>query len=113
MIIILTKKINRRELKKIAQETYGTMVKFAVDVQKGIIALGGQLHSDAEEKLLEEGSKSRYIWGANIHLDHPKKDRIEFTALINIKPSVANRSLEIEDQAIKEKIKRIVNKFIK
>ncbi|MDP2918187.1 MAG: DUF5674 family protein, partial [bacterium] len=108
MIKILAEKINRKELEKIAQETYGEMVKFAVDIKKGIIALGGQLHSDAEEKLLKRGSKSRDIWGANIYLDRPKKDRIEFTALINIKPSMANRSMEIENRVIEEKIKKIV-----
>lgn len=112
MIRILTRKINRKELEKIAKEIYGDMVKFAVDIKKEIIALGGQLHADAEEKLLRKGSRSEDIWGANVYLDHPLKKKIEFNALINIKPGMGNRSLDIENPKVRKKIREIVNKFI-
>ena len=52
-IHILCKKISRAELKTIAQESFEVMVKAVVDVEKGILALGGELHADANAALLD------------------------------------------------------------
>ncbi len=109
---ILQKKISQTELSVIANEGYGVVVKMAVDVSREKIALGGEFHSDCEAVLLEDGSEPVNIWGANVYLDRPKEERIEFIALINIRPSLNNRSMEIQDAALKEKIRKIVDKFI-
>lgn len=34
------------------------MVKAVVDVEQGILAIGGELHSDEEATLLDQGSRS-------------------------------------------------------
>ena len=39
-------------------------------------------------------------------------DFIEYTAFINIRPSLNNRSMEIEDDDIRKKVKDIINKLI-
>lgn len=44
---------------------FGDLVKAAVDVQLGIMALVGRLHADEESRLLDEGSKQADLWGIN------------------------------------------------
>ena len=84
-----------------------------VDIEKEIIAIGGELHSDEQELLIEkEGSKNETLWGINIYPTKPRDKWLEFNSLINIKPLFENRSMEIENLEIREKIKGIINKLI-
>lgn len=111
-IKIITESISPEELSKIAEQTFGDMVKAVVDIQKEIIALGGELQADGEALLLGQGSKQENLWGINIFPGRPKESRIEFTAFINIRPSQGYRTMEIQEEGIKEKIKNIVDKLI-
>jgi hypothetical protein len=43
---IVNDKISVDELRKIAEETFGELVKAVVDVEKEVMAVGGELHSD-------------------------------------------------------------------
>lgn len=102
------------ELKKIAQEFYGTMIKGAVDIEKNIVAFGGEYHMDASTFLIETaGGKANDIWGFNIHFEQPEDIWIEYRALINIKPARGNRSMIVRDEKIQERIQTIVNSKIK
>jgi hypothetical protein len=111
-IHILTSKISHAELKTIAQETFEVMVKGVVDVEKGILALGGELHADANAALLVNGSEQRDLWGINLYPDKKLEDWIEYTALINIRPATGNRSMEIKDRGLRSKIQEIVGALI-
>lgn len=89
------------------------MIKAVVDVKQEIMVVGGELHSDEEVLLMEqEDSKRENIWGINIYPNEPKEKWIEFDSMINIKPSLGNRSRGVEDQGLQEKIKNIVKKLI-
>lgn len=112
MIKIVRKKISLEELKKITRDYFSEMVKVVVDIEKKIIAVGGELHADSEALLLENGSQSKNLWGANIYLNKPKKERIVFSALINVKPHQDNRSMEIEDSKIRQKVEKVINNLI-
>jgi hypothetical protein len=112
-IKIIKEKISKEELRKTAQDSFEGMVKAVVDIEKEIIALGGELHADANELLIKQGSSQKDLWGINIYPDESKEDYIEFNSLINIRPSLGNRSIEIQDLDIKEKIREIINKLIK
>jgi len=112
-IKIIKEKISLDELKKIAEENYGDMVKAVVDIEKEIIAMGGEFHSDANVILVEQnGSNQEDIWGINIYPEKEKNEWLEFNSLINIKPLKNNRDVEIESEEIKDKIKNIINKLI-
>lgn len=108
---IIKEKISFDELKKIADEGYNEMVKAAVDVDTGTMAVGGELHADESEALFEQGSKNENLWGINIYLNRPKEDCLEYNSLINVKPSI-NRSMDIQNLEVKEKIMKIVNNLI-
>lgn len=87
------------------------MVKAVVDIEQRIIAVGGELHADAEALLLEQGSKQRDLWGINLY---PENDtaRVEFSSFINIRPSQGNRSMQIQDETIQAKILTLVKERI-
>jgi hypothetical protein len=112
-IQIVKNPINKKQLEEIAKQRFGFLVKAAVDVGQGIMAIGGELHSDEEVKLMEEeGSKRGEIWGVNLYPDKTKEEMIEFDSMVNIKPSFDNRSRDVENLEIKEKIRNIVDKLI-
>ena len=111
-IEIITKPITRTEAKEIAKEFYGDMAKGVVDTKRGIIALGGEYHMDANMALIGNGSQQEHIWGFNVHREKPREEWIECTALINIRPAQGNRGLRIEDEVLCARIREIVNEKI-
>jgi len=40
------------------------------------------------------------------------EERIEYTSLINIRPSAGNRGMEIQDEAIKHKVKEAAERLL-
>ena len=60
------------------------MVKLVVDIKLKKMGVGGELHSDAEELLINEGSNQENIWGANLYSYKSGNERLEYTSLINI-----------------------------
>ena len=111
-IKIISDKIGLEELKNLAPADFGEMIKAAVDIEKGIMAIGGEWHSDAERVLLEAGSEQKNLWGINLFPGRAGEEMIEFTSLINIRPKLNNRTMIIEIPEVKEKIYQIVNKLI-
>ena len=51
---ILDKSITRDELKELAENFYGDMIKGVVDVELDLLTLDAELHSDLEGLLLRE-----------------------------------------------------------
>lgn len=111
-IIIIEKTISRDELKKIAEKRFGDMVKGVVDIEKKMIALGGELHSDEEAFLLEKGSKQENLWGINLYPDLEMPDFLEFDSMINLRPGQNNRSRGVEDEKVRKIIEDIVENLI-
>lgn len=111
-ILILDQRIEPAQLKPLVERWFGDMVKLVVDVRREVIAIGGELHADAEERLLEAGSKQADLWGANYYPGLGPDDCIEYTALINIRPSQANPAMEIVDPSLRYKIQQVVSALI-
>ena len=104
--------VSRDELTEIAKQQFGDMVKAVVDVEEGIMAIGGELHSDEEAVLLDQGSAQRHLWGINLYPDKPLNEWIEFDSMINVRPSGGNRSRYVESSDIRETVTRIVNRLV-
>lgn len=112
-IKIIKDPINRQEIIAIANAGFGELVKAVVDVSQEIMAIGGELHADEEVLLTEkENSRRENTWGINIYPKKPENEWIEFDSMINIKPSLGNRSRNVENPEIREIIKKIVGKLI-
>lgn len=110
---IIKEKVSIEMLKEIAGNMFGDMVKAVVDVERKIMAVGGELHSDEEALLLEDGSKQEDLWGINIYPEVKDEDWIEFDSMINLRPAQQNRTRGIENPEIRKKIIGIVNNLVK
>jgi hypothetical protein len=104
---IITEPISLNELWLAREVRFEDMMKMVVDVEQEILAVDAELHADLEALLLDNGSRQHDIWGINIYPDQSDEDYIEFTALINIRPSQNNRSMEVEDPQARKKIREI------
>jgi len=96
-IKIISDQISEKELREIAKDFYGNMVKGVVDVEREILAMGGEYHMDANEILIKNKSKQQDIWGFNWYFDKSGDERIEYVSLINIRPRQDNRKMEVQN----------------
>jgi len=110
---IITQILSLEELTQMALATFGNLVKAVVDVDRELLAVDAELHSDLEALLLEDGSKQRSLWGINLYPEMQGEDFIEFDSLINIRPSQGNRSRGIDEEGMRKKIAAVVAKRIK
>jgi hypothetical protein len=111
-ITLVDKPITREQVKAAAWPYYEEVVKAVVDIEKGIIAIGGEMHADEERFLLELGSKQEQLWGINIFTALDGPDMIEFDSIINVKPRTGNRSRGVEDAVIRERIIELVSSLV-
>ena len=105
--------ITRDDLKRVAERRFGDMVKAVVDVELGIMAIGGELHADEEALLLSRQSKQSDLWGINLYPGVSGDDWLEFDSMINIRPSQNNRSRGVDDVGVQGKIRTIVSRLVK
>jgi len=106
-ILVLSQKIEPADLARLTAAFFEDMVKYVADTRTGRVAIGGELHADAEQLLLQEGSLRSYLWGANYYPGRGREGCIEYTSLINIRPSQGNHGMEIMDPAIRERVREI------
>ena len=103
MVLLILTKASPDQIQSMLEE-YGSMIKIAVDIRRKILAGGGEMHADCEQFLLDDGSEQEDIWGSNWY---PSNQRIEFEALINIRPSFGNRGILIQSEDIRQKVEGV------
>ena len=109
---IITESVTLNEIKAMAAATFGNLVKAVVDVERELIAVDAELHSDLEALLLEDGSKQKSLWGITLYPEIQGGDFVEFDSMINMRPSQGNRSRGVEDKELRKKIIEIVAKRV-
>ncbi|MBN1758325.1 MAG: hypothetical protein JW863_08410 [Chitinispirillaceae bacterium] len=111
---ILKKVVSIADLQTMADHLFGNLVKAVIDVQCGSMAVDAELHADEESLLLENGSRQEDLWGINLYPEFEKngEDFIEFDSMINLRPSQNNRSRGVDNPQIREKIKKIVHRWV-
>lgn len=105
-IVVLESRVDPATLRRLV-ERYEDMVKYVVDVERGLVALGGEMHADAEQVLLEAGSRKPDLWGANHYPGRGRDGCIEYTSLINIRPAAGNRAMELQDEALRARVREL------
>ena len=106
-IEIISSAITRNSLRAIAAGQFGDFVKAVVDLERGSMAIGGDLHADEEAMLLDAGSEPQNLWGINLYPDLPLDQWVEFDSMINVRPAAGNRSRGVENPSIRERIHTI------
>lgn len=107
MAVVIIEEVITSEEFRLANENYPNYIKVVVDIDRRILAAGGEWHADAEVVLLENGSKQVDLWGGGVDLITKE---IEFTSLINTRPGVSN-SQEVLDLAIRSKMEEIIRRL--
>lgn len=107
MIITKEKPFTSDEIAKL-QEVYEVYIKTVFDIEKRICSAGAEWHYENEKILLENGSKQENLWGGGIDLEMKE---INYNSFINIRPQQKNTSNEVQDPAIREKMKDLTNYF--
>lgn len=110
MILIIDKKATDEQMKKMAEDFNNLYIKVCVDIERGILAGGGERHYDAEQMLLEDGSRQEAIWGGGIDA---KTYEIDYNSMINIRPRQGNLSRDILDSTVRKKFDEIVRKLLR
>jgi len=110
---IVRNKVSIDELRTLAHEQYGDIIKAVVDIKQEILGVGGELHIDIQSLLVEkENSLGQDTWGINLYLEKTGKDFIEFDSMVNLKPLLGNKTRSIENLEIQNKIREIINKLV-
>jgi hypothetical protein len=110
---IIGQQVTIGEIARMAERMFGNMVKAVVDIDRELLAVDGELHSDLEALLIENGSRQRSLWGINLYPFVEGDDFLEFDSMINVRPSRGNRSRGVESAEVREAIIRVVAKRIK
>jgi len=63
---VVRDRITRTEVLELAESLFGDMVKAVVEVERSVMVVGGELHSDEEAWLLVDGSAQGDVWGINL-----------------------------------------------
>jgi hypothetical protein len=111
-IVLTSNTLDPAEVLRLAQAFFGDMVKVVVDVRRGRAAVGGELHADGEQLLLEEGSEQTDLWGANYYPGRGPEGCLEFTAMINIRPARGNAGMEIRDPEVRRPVQDVVTRVL-
>jgi hypothetical protein len=111
-IKVIRDAVSRDILQEMATQQFGDMVKVVVDVEQGIMAIGGELHSDEEAILLDHGSLHGNLWGINLYPEKSTEEWIEFDSMINVRPSSGNRSRNVESTEIRKAVTMIVQRLV-
>jgi hypothetical protein len=111
---IIEKPVPLAELWKSRETGFVDMMKLAVDVHGERLAADAELHADLEEALISAGAPPEHVWGINVY---PEKgighaDFIQYTAFINIRPSLGNRGMEIADNELRGRIASVVCRLL-
>jgi Protein of unknown function (DUF5674) len=107
LIVILSSPATPEQLEQMLLELK-FYIKVAVDIERRILAAGGEMHYDSEQVLLRQGSRQWDIWAAAYM---PSTGRMTFDSMVNLRPR-QNRSMEILDANIKERVAQIIMEFL-
>ena len=83
-------------------------IKTVVDIRQQILAGGGEMHSDCEGILLDNGSEQSDIWGASWN---PITQEIFYESMVNLRPR-QNRSMQILDRAICNQVQQVIYRLL-
>jgi len=111
-IRVVREPIALESLSPLAKAWHGTLIKGVADCTRGIIALGGDWHMDANTTLIADGSKQEDVWGFNIYPAERGDAALEYISLINIRPAQGNKTMELVNEVLRTKIRKIVSKLV-
>lgn len=106
-VVSVAGKLSRQEFEE-ARRDYETYIKITIDLEREVVALGGEYHADAEKALLAQGSRQDDVWGGGVNLE---TRQFETNAMVNLRPG-KNDSTEILDSKKRSKFLELARKIL-
>ena len=110
-ILVLREPIAPLELEPL-KFWHHTLVKGVADIRRGVIALGGEWHMDANTVLIADGSEQQDMWGFNVYPREKRDKAIKYNSMINIRPLQGNRSMDLHNVELQKAIRTLVGRII-
>ena len=107
MVKIVRNEVLSSDIEQLQAE-YPGYIKIVVDINRMILAAGGEYHVDCEQVLLADGSKQSHLWGGGYTVD---TKQVDYFAMSNYRPADGRVTYEIADPAIRQKFDAIVYQF--
>jgi hypothetical protein len=107
MILLLCERATPEQLEQMLQQ-HKFYIKTVVDIERRVLVGGGDLHYDCEQALLGDGSRQETIWAASFM---PVTQKMIFESIVNLRPR-QNKSMEILDSNIRERVAQIIIGFL-
>jgi len=76
------------------------------------MAIGGELQSDEEAALLDDGSRQPDVWGINLFPGETGDTWLEFDSMINVRPARGNRTRGVDDSGTRDAIRRVLRTLV-
>jgi hypothetical protein len=112
-VIIVRDHISVDELRRMALDRFGDLVKVVVDVERELMAVDAGMHADEEAGLMDDGSDQSHLWGINLYpADHGADGWLEFDSMINLRPGQGNRTRSVDDPVMRSRIAQIVDRLV-
>jgi hypothetical protein len=108
MVNLIQERATKEQLEEML-ENLRSYIKVAVDIERGVLAGGGEHHADCEAVLLEHGSKSVDIWRADWY---PLRQDVGYEFLTNISPRQNNGSMKSQDRSVIKQVAEIVEQLL-
>lgn len=105
---MLDRKITPVEFEQ-AIEIYSDYIKTVIDIERNILAVGGEYHIDCEEVLIKSGSKLENLFGGGYRVSTKE---IEYMAMSNYKPAMGKVTYEIMDQTVRTKLRKLTEDYL-
>ncbi len=105
------KPLSGEDIQRLVDAEFGDMVKFVVDLERDVICVGGEFHSDEEAVLLENGSQQQHLWGANYYPGRPSGKKLVYTSMINVRPRDGNTKQEIQSPELRNRVMALAKRF--
>lgn len=110
---ILEKPMSVSEIKETASTYYKNFVKAVADIDKNILAIDAEYHSDLETLLLKYGCKQESLYGFDIQFQSRK---LEFYSMINYprnrEAGYLREGTYIAEASVRDKIEEMVEEWI-
>lgn len=107
MVKIIEEPVTGEDLKEL-QEGYKGYVKVVVDVQREVLAAGGEYHIDCEQVLIADGSRQSDLWGGGYDV---VTGEVDFFAMSNYQPAQSRVTYEIADPEIRRRFRKLVHHY--
>ena len=107
-MLILNRKITPEEFES-AREVYPDYIKTVMDIEKDILATGGEYHIDCEDILIKSGSKQENLYGGGYRVSTKET---EYMAMSNYKPALNRTTYEIIDANIRNKLAELTKRYL-